>query len=118
MGEFTIRSLTALLVDSTVDCGHPGFIPGGSVSVWGGTTLGSYARYSCYYRYVLKGTSSRICGEDGMWSGTKPTCEGKTDACEFKTHHVNLTIMSSVKIASESEQICCNSTYAMVTPDQ
>ena len=96
--EFVIRGLTALLVDSIVDCGHPGYIDRGSVIDSGGTTLGEYVGYICDYGYKLHGTSFRICGEDGMWSGTKPTCEGETDACEFKTHHVNLTIMSSLKI--------------------
>lgn len=34
----------------------------------------SVAVYTCSAGYDLKGTSSRECLGDGVWSGTEPTC--------------------------------------------
>ena len=42
-----------------------------------GNTPGASAVYSCNRGISLIGTSRRICGTDGTWSGEPPTCEGK-----------------------------------------
>ncbi len=34
------------------------------------------ATYTCDTGYTLNG-DTRICGSDGIWSGSAPTCEGK-----------------------------------------
>ena len=36
----------------------------------------STATYSCAIGYLLNGTISRTCQENGEWSGQDPTCEG------------------------------------------
>ena len=39
--------------------------------------LGTIARYSCDFDFVLIGEDNRVCSENGSWSGMEPTCEGK-----------------------------------------
>lgn len=36
----------------------------------------SIATYSCFFGYELIGISKRVCKEDGLWSGNKPSCKG------------------------------------------
>ena len=43
-----------------------------------GNTPGSTARYSCYYPYKLVGNMTRVCQDDGQWSGEEPFCD-----CDF-----------------------------------
>ena len=41
------------------------------------TAFGSTANYSCNsIGYILIGMKKRTCQEDGIWSGSTPTCEG------------------------------------------
>lgn len=46
----------------------------GSVTITG-TTVGSEATYSCAEGYKLSHENTRVCGADGEWDGTAPTCE-------------------------------------------
>lgn len=39
-------------------------------------TPGSVASYSCSDGLMLTGDGVRVCGGDGMWNGTEPTCLG------------------------------------------
>jgi len=41
-------------------------------------TFGSQANYSCSEGYALNGNSTRECQADGQWSGSEPTCEGRS----------------------------------------
>ncbi|KAJ8897059.1 hypothetical protein PR048_002405 [Dryococelus australis] len=59
-----------------VDCGKVPPMPYGSVVYVNKTTyLGSEIHYNCTRHYRLAGTSSRICQENGLWSGESPRCE-------------------------------------------
>ena len=40
-----------------------------------GTLYGSQAAYNCNETLILNGNESRICGADGQWSGSEPTCD-------------------------------------------
>ncbi len=42
-----------------------------------GNSPGSEAVYSCVDNYVLIGETTRICGNDGQWSGEEPFCDSK-----------------------------------------
>ena len=66
-----------------VDCGHPGNVTNGTVDVSEGTKLHATARYTCDEGTIINGRQSIICGSNGRWSGTTPTCEGAT---QFKNH--------------------------------
>ncbi len=40
--------------------------------------LGTVATYTCNPGYTLSGNEARTCESDMMWSGSDPTCQGKT----------------------------------------
>ena len=42
-----------------------------------GNSPGDSATYTCDPDYDLVGMSKRVCGNDGEWSGTAPTCRRK-----------------------------------------
>ena len=42
-----------------------------------GNKPGDRASYTCNSGYELVGLSSRICRNNGQWSGDAPTCESK-----------------------------------------
>ena len=39
--------------------------------------LGTIAQYSCDHDFVLIGDDSRVCTQNGSWSGVQPKCNGK-----------------------------------------
>ena len=61
---------------TAVDCGDLSQPSNGQISI-PATTLGSMATYSCDPGYTLDGNASRICGSDGQWSGSQPSCSGE-----------------------------------------
>ena len=42
-----------------------------------GRAVGGEAVYRCNPGFVLRGSTTRICVEDGQWTGEQPVCEGK-----------------------------------------
>ena len=48
----------------------------GAVTITG-TGVGDTATYTCNSGYEISGSDTRVCGPDGEWSGSAPTCEGK-----------------------------------------
>ncbi len=63
-----------------IECDRLRDIANGQVQL-SGTTVGSTATYSCSHGYFLVGTSKRVCGTDGDWSGKEPFCK-----CEFNVY--------------------------------
>ena len=61
---------------TVVNCGSLTDIPNGAVDTSGGTNYKCTAVYTCDTGYVLDGNITRTCQEDGMWSGSEPTCDG------------------------------------------
>lgn len=53
------------------------FITSGTYTCTNGVLLDSRCDYSCSSGYHLEGDRSRICMEDGRWSGGEPVCVGK-----------------------------------------
>lgn len=49
----------------------------GSYVCSAGVQMDSRCDYTCQPGYQLEGDRSRICMEDGRWSGTEPICVGK-----------------------------------------
>jgi len=60
-----------------VPCGNLSSPVNGLVTV-DGSTFGSQANYSCSEGYALNGNTTRECQADGQWSGSEPTCEGRS----------------------------------------
>jgi CUB/sushi domain-containing protein len=81
--------------EKLIDCGHPGNITNGAVTVSQGTHEGTYARYMCDDRYLLNGTYSRRCGSDGRWGGTEPTCEVQRECPEPELEHGIVEVSSN-----------------------
>ena len=53
-------------------------INGGLTVTLNGTTVYSMATYSCSQTgYILNETTTRVCQDDGTWSGTVPSCQCK-----------------------------------------
>ena len=48
----------------------------GSVTL-NSTVEGSIANYTCDEGFLLDGPVVRMCGSNGMWSGSTPQCEGE-----------------------------------------
>ena len=55
------------------DCGDPGAPQNGRVDV-SSTSIGSTAQYVCTEGYTLRGLKSRLCQQNGDWSGDVPEC--------------------------------------------
>ena len=65
---------------TVINCGGLSAIPNGAVDTSGGTNYKCTAVYTCNTGYVLNGMVARTCQEDGMWSGSEPTCDGMCNA--------------------------------------
>ena len=61
-----------------VDCGDLTDPENGAVSVVN-TTLGSMANYTCNRGFDISGDVTRVCQQEGEWSGSIPKCI----SCEF-----------------------------------
>ena len=51
-------------------------IDNGMVS-WTGLSPGDVATYTCDSGFILVGDPTRMCRDNGTWSGEEPTCERK-----------------------------------------
>ena len=59
-----------------VDCNILSGIVNGRVT-YSETVFRSSATYSCDPGFLLIGDNTRVCQEDGQWSGDEPVCIGK-----------------------------------------
>ncbi|KAH6922220.1 hypothetical protein HPB50_010883 [Hyalomma asiaticum] len=58
-----------------LDCGAPDPVDNGRiVLLHGRTTYNATVEYVCDTNYTLVGQPRRICGPEGRWNGTKPSC--------------------------------------------
>ena len=62
-----------------MDCGPLPDPKNGEKTVEGKTTFGGRVMFRCRESsgYEIKGFKLRICGADGRWNGTQPTCQCK-----------------------------------------
>ena len=66
-----------------VDCNSLSGIVNGRAT-YSETVFGSSATYSCDSGFLLIGDNTRVCQEDGQWSGEEPVCVGKLRNYFFK----------------------------------
>ena len=64
---------------SAISCGSPPSLENGRVNVES-TTFNSVASYACRFGYILRGSSVRVCRDDGTWSRTSMRCERKRNS--------------------------------------
>lgn len=62
---------------SGVDCGILIAPKNGDIDFSLGTSYGSVATYSCVPPFQLDGSPTRVCLNNGQWSGVAPSCECK-----------------------------------------
>lgn len=66
------------LVHKLIGCGALPVLQNGEVHLLTRHGYGATVHYVCNVGYVLNTNSSRrVCQEDGLWSGSDPTCEGE-----------------------------------------
>ena len=70
-------SLAKYLFFPAVNCGSLTDPDNGQVDISSGTTYGRVAIFSCNTGYELSNQQEVLCGEEGMWSSTSPSCLGK-----------------------------------------
>ncbi len=58
-----------------------------------GRAVGGEAVYRCNPGFVLRGSTTRICVEDGQWTGEQPVCEGKI-YMEYTSMYISTKILS------------------------
>ena len=60
-----------------VTCPELNDIDNGTVMIKRNTFEGE-AIYSCVLGFMIEGSETRVCGADGMWSGSEPSCVRKS----------------------------------------
>ena len=78
-----------------MDCGDLLAPTNGSVTLTG-TVEGSVANYTCDEGFLPDESVVRMCGSNGMWSGSTPQCEGELDGLKSRR-----TKMISLKCRSD-----------------
>ena len=46
----------------------------GQVNVSNGAVTGAMATYACDEGFILDGPETRVCDDEGRWSGSEPEC--------------------------------------------
>ena len=100
-----------LLISPAVVCGTLNQPTNGDVNLTG-TTLGQRATYTCDTGYNLVGGSTRMCQATGVWSGSAPTCQSKSNnAPVIETKLENRAVPSDIscceKVLSHAKGVAC-----------
>lgn len=79
-------SLSSLLSVPEIRCHVLPAVLRGSYVCSAGVQMDSRCDYTCWPGYQLEGDRSRVCMEDGRWSGSEPICVGKSSPCRPPSH--------------------------------
>ena len=60
-----------------------------------GTLFGFAARYSCSVGYKLVGLPTRVCQDNGRWSGIAPVCQRKSMQCTVYSYDIIFLFFSN-----------------------
>ena len=100
------------LYQLSVDCGTPRSLSNGQRR-YSNTTVGSTVTYTCNTGYLrTAGSSSRTCQSSGQWSGSHPTCEGKSQVplhLEFESQFYtscSLCTLSLIYSSTKQKGMC------------
>ncbi|XP_071750190.1 uncharacterized protein [Lepeophtheirus salmonis] len=93
-----------------VQCDHPSSVKDGFIEVSnfkGKYVFGSLATYHCNPGYILWGNASRLCSEEGEWTGYSPTCKPITCGQPPKVHNARFNLVNgSTSWQSITHYIC------------
>ena len=73
------------LIIAAVSCPYPRSPSHGSLS-GDDFTFGKKISYNCEPGYKITGSRTRTCTASGTWSGTQPTCTGKSLGRQIDTN--------------------------------
>ena len=71
------RVLINYITFTAIQCDKPEN-PLNGRAVYDSVSYNSLISYECNYGYMLIGDSVRRCERNKMWTGTEPTCKGKS----------------------------------------
>ena len=77
--SFTRFPMYLFFLPSGPSCEFLSNPPNGGVIHDGGTDIGAIAKYACINNFLLVGSTTRTCMENGNWSGVEPTCSKNVD---------------------------------------
>ncbi|XP_026500881.2 sushi, von Willebrand factor type A, EGF and pentraxin domain-containing protein 1 [Vanessa tameamea] len=93
-----------------VDCGNPGRIQNGKVTLaTNATYYGAAALYECDEHWQLDGVSRRLCQDNGTWSSEAPVCKEITctdPSIQIKGSTGLLVVTSTLSIGGEAHYRC------------
>lgn len=78
-----LMSNNCISISAAIECGTLDSPDNGIVRVTG-TTVGSFAKYTCNPGFKLSGSDMRTCQATGEWSGSAPVCR-----CKSKNSQIN-----------------------------
>ncbi|XP_062499001.1 fibrillin-2-like [Corticium candelabrum] len=111
VGSFTCTCINCYAGDGTactlVDCGGLA-TPSNGVKNSIQTTCGTTVAFSCKTGFDLRGSNSRTCQHNGLWSGTQPTCRD-IDECSNGSHRCHTNAICTNTIGSYS--CSCHNCY-------
>ena len=88
-----------------VRCGGLNSPINGRVSI-SDNTVGGIATYTCNSGYSLSGSGTRICQNDGSWSGSTPTCSRVVCSSLSNPTNGRVTFSSGVFVGSRATYTC------------
>ena len=71
-------TFTVLFSLTERSCGNPG-VPNNGKKNSSSYQYGNSIKFECNVGYTLQGSAVRTCEDNGLWTGTQPTCQSKLD---------------------------------------
>ena len=106
-----------LFAFSEVQCGDPMSVKDGFIEVSnfkGKYVFGSLATYHCNPGYILWGNASRLCAEDGTWTGIKPQCKPITCGQPPEVSNTRFQLMNGSTSWQSLAKYSCKPGHSMV----
>ena len=104
-------------LDTEVQCGDPMSVKDGFIEVSnfkGKYVFGSLATYHCNPGFILWGNASRLCTEEGIWTGVKPQCKPITCGQPPEVSNTRFQLMNGSTSWQSLAKYTCKSGHSMV----
>ena len=72
----SLLDIVLLMLSTEFSCGNPG-VPANGKKNSSTYQYGYSIKFECNVGYTLQGSSVRTCQNNGLWTGTQPTCQSK-----------------------------------------
>ncbi|CAN8001467.1 unnamed protein product, partial [Ixodes hexagonus] len=99
-----------------MDCGAPESVENGQVVLLHRrTTFNATVEYVCNTNYTLVGKPRRVCGEDGRWNGSQPSCQ--LSFCSELTPTPSSTVKVQGLRFGDRARYTCNTGHKLIGND-